>query len=246
MKTRLQLQGRYNNPHFKSGYNYRSTADAFRQIVRQEGFSALFYGYKATIFRDLPFSAVQFALYEKEHALAKEWVGHRDIGLGLEVFTAATAGGMAGVLSCPLDVVKTRTQTQQNPPPPSPSPSTISSKGAGAGATGEHTLTTENRGPQQHHTVQSTTNTPGSSRPISTSSPSTSVNPPGAARVDTSSVFKGLRLLYQEEGIAGWFRGVGPRGVWTSIQTTTMLVLYQTILKKLEDGQENNTEGDPV
>lgn len=221
LKTRLQLQGRYNNPHFKSGYNYHGTADAFRTIVRQEGYSALFHGYKATIFRDLPFSALQFAFYEQEQTLAKEWVGKRDIGLGLEILTAATAGGMAGVITCPLDVVKTRIQTQVNHPEPS-------------------TGSTCAKHPGDHRPNAGTSHTHAShphSRPISTSSPSTSVSPPGAPRLDTSSVFTGLRLIYRTEGFAGWFRGVGPRGVWTSIQSGTMLVMYQYLLKQLESWQ---------
>jgi hypothetical protein len=221
LKTRLQLQGRYNNPHFKSGYNYRGTADAFRTIVRQEGYSALFHGYKATIFRDLPFSALQFAFYEQEQTLAKEWVGKRDIGLGLEILTAATAGGMAGVITCPLDVVKTRIQTQVNHPEPS-------NRSTCAKHTGDHR---PNAGTSHTHASHP------HSRPISTSSPSTSVSPPGAPRLDTSSVFTGLRLIYRTEGFAGWFRGVGPRGVWTSIQSGTMLVMYQYLLKQLESWQ---------
>ena len=60
----------------------------------------------------------------------------------------------------------------------------------------------------------------------------------------------GLKLLYREEGIAGWFRGVGPRGVWTSIQTGVMLVLYQTLLRRLDAWQErrdrDRSEGEPV
>ncbi|KAJ6186231.1 hypothetical protein N7519_007532 [Penicillium mononematosum] len=193
LKTRLQLQGRHNNPHFDSGYNYRNMRDGFRQIVRLEGISALFHGYKATIFRDLPFSALQFAFYEKEQSMAKQWVGKRDIGLGLEILTAATAGGMAGVITCPMDVVKTRIQTQQNPPEPP------------SGSSGA-----KHNGQAQQ-------------------SP-----PPGTPRLDTSSVFTGLKMIYRTEGIAGWFRGVGPRGVWTSIQSGTMLVMYQYLLKQLE------------
>ncbi|KAL4792811.1 mitochondrial carrier domain-containing protein [Aspergillus venezuelensis] len=202
-KTRLQLQGRYNNPHFNSGYNYRSTSDAFRTIVRQEGFSALFHGYKATIFRDLPFSALQFAFYEQEQRLAKEWVGSRDIGLGLEIFTAATAGGMAGVMTCPMDVVKTRVQTQQNSEP-TPAPPPRAKPGVGAQA-----------------------------RSISTTA-AAAAPAPSATRLDTSSFFTALKLIYKTEGVAGWFRGVGPRGVWTSIQSGTMLVLYQYLLKQFE------------
>jgi len=229
LKTRLQLQGRYNNPHFNSGYNYRGTTDALRTIVRQEGFSALFHGYKATIFRDLPFSALQFAFYEQEQTMAKEWVGKRDIGLGLEIATAATAGGMAGVITCPLDVVKTRIQTQQNPPetPSGSSGTKHSHDHAHAHAPKE---SPRPHAPSSSHSQASRSH----SRPISTSSPSTSVPPPGAPRLDTSSVFTGLRMIYRTEGLAGWFRGVGPRGVWTSIQSGTMLVMYQYLLKQLE------------
>ncbi|KAL1650071.1 hypothetical protein SLS58_001449 [Diplodia intermedia] len=115
LKTRLQLQGRYNNPYFRSGYNYRGTWHAARTIVRLEGWHALFHGFKATLARDLPFSALQFAFYEQEQKLAKSWVGSKDIGLPLEILTGATAGGMAGTITCPLDVVKTRIQTQQSP-----------------------------------------------------------------------------------------------------------------------------------
>jgi hypothetical protein len=52
--------------------------------------------------------------------------------------------------------------------------------------------------------------------------------------LDTSSLFKGLKLIYKTEGIGGWFRGVGPRFVWTSVQSGCMLVLYQSIKGQLE------------
>ncbi|KAK2874991.1 hypothetical protein FQN49_001872 [Arthroderma sp. PD_2] len=226
LKTRLQLQGRYNNPFFKSGYNYRSTADAFRTIVRQEGFFALYSGFKATLFRDMPFSALQFAFYEQEQQLAKRWVGHRDIGFSLEVLTAATAGGMAGVITCPLDVVKTRIQTQQNPDAsPSARPAVSSTTG-------------DMHKSGRVQTSTSTTPPASQTRFISTSSPSTSTVKPGAAILHTSSVITGLKLIYKTEGVAGWFRGVGPRFLWTSIQSGTMLVLYQYFLKQLEAYQE--------
>lgn len=249
LKTRLQLQGRFNNPFFYSGYNYRSTTDALRTIVRQEGFAALFYGYKATIFRDLPFSALQFAFYEQERRLAIDWTGTRDIGLGLEILTAATAGGMAGVVTCPMDVVKTRVQTQQNP---ENGTSSSSSKPAAE----QHGAVKES--PRQHgspsaHTNQQSLRT--HARPISTSPSSSAMPPPpgsapapGAPRLDTSSFFTGLKMIYQAEGIGGWFRGVGPRGVWTSIQTGTMLVTYQYLLKQFDawQGVQQNEEARPL
>ncbi|KAK0111395.1 hypothetical protein ONS95_001756 [Cadophora gregata] len=216
LKTRLQLQGRYNNPFFQSGYNYKSTAHAARTIVRQEGFSALFYGYKATIFRDLPFSALQFTFYEQAQTWARQWKQSREIGLPLELFTGASAGGLAGVITCPLDVVKTRIQTQVNattqPAPKQPSSSMPVPAQIRVGPTAVK---------QQI-------------RSISTSSPSTHMPRPGSMNLDTSSVVTGLKLIYKTEGIAGWFRGVGPRFVWTSVQSGCMLFLYQTILRNLE------------
>ena len=239
LKTRLQLQGRYNNPFFNSGYNYRSTIDAARTIVRQEGFAALFYGYKATIFRDLPFSALQFAFYEQEQTWARQYAGSRDIGLGLEIATATTAGGMAGVITCPLDVVKTRIQTQITPPekidplsqsiavhqqPPHFSPVPTSNQ--------SHT-----------HRAAPIAYASPTKRLISTSSPNTTMRKPDAVTLDTSSVMTGLRLLYRTEGLAGLFRGVGPRFVWTSVQSGTMLVLYQILLRQMAAHSWISNEG---
>lgn len=192
LKTRLQLQGRYNNPHFSSGYNYRSTGNALRTMMRTEGMSAFFHGYAATLWRDLPFSALQFAFYEKEREMAKWWVGSKTIGLPLEILVGFTAGGAAGIMTCPFDVVKTRLQTQLN-------------------------------------------STPGETRPKQPRNAPAVPGPSQYVKLESSSMIRGLRQIYTAEGLGGCFRGVGPRGVWTAIQSGTMLVLYQVLLGKLEE-----------
>jgi hypothetical protein len=217
IKTRLQLQGRFNNPHFDSGYNYRGTMHAARTIARTEGVGALFHGYRATLYRDLPFSALQFTFYENGRDLAKWWMGSREIGLPLEFLTGAAAGGLAGTITCPLDVVKTRIQTQLTPTEPASPASLPSQSSRGAVTSKPSPLLAQ-----------------AQKRYISTSSPSTSIPRPGAVILDTSSVMTGLKLIYQSEGVAGWFRGVGPRAVWTSIQSSAMLVLYQALLRQFE------------
>lgn len=232
IKTRLQLQGRHNNPYFTSGYNYRSTRDALRTIYLKEGWRELFSGYKATLFRDLPFSALQFAFYEQEQKIAKEWVGQgKEIGLPLEILTGASAGGMAGVLTCPMDVVKTRIQTELDPEVAAKAreqrqkgakvtPSTSSASAPVASpTTSKHRPTPAPAAPPPHRA------------PISTSGPSTVLKHHGQVALDTESVVKALRIIYRTEGFAGWFRGVGPRGVWTAIQSGTMLVVYQKLLR---------------
>lgn len=195
--------------------------DAVRTIVRTEGFGALFHGYKATLWRDLPFSALQFAFYEEERGWAKRYMESNNIGLPLEIATAATAGGMAGVITTPLDVVKTRIQTQQNDI-------------LGSASTSPKTTLSPLSQPKHPSSSKPPNPATSHSRPISTSSPSTTLRTHGAATLDTSSVTTGLRIIYKTEGIAGWFRGVGPRCVWTSVQSGTMLVLYQTLLRYFE------------
>ncbi|KAK9414045.1 putative Mitochondrial carrier [Seiridium unicorne] len=216
LKTRLQLQGRHNNPYFHSGYNYRGTFDAAKTIVRTEGPTALFHGYKATLYRDLPFSALQFMFYEQFQDWARQYKKSREIGVELELLTGAAGGGLAGAITCPLDVVKTRLQTQIEAPPVAIKTKERAAIDAKAGV--KDILSKK----------------PGAKRPISTSSPSTHTPKPGAIVLDTSSVYQGLKLIYKTEGVGGWFRGVGPRFVWTSVQSGCMLFLYQTILRKLE------------
>lgn len=218
LKTRLQLQGRYNNPFFNSGYNYRSTFDATRTIIKEEGFATLFSGYRATLFRDLPFSALQFAIYEQEQKWAKQHAGSKDIGLGLEILTATTAGGLAGVITCPLDVVKTRIQTQL-------SSTEEASKSVSP---------SQSRAPASKVIPKAIAKPQQTIRSISTSSPTTTIPKQGAVPLNTSSIVTGLKLVYKTEGLAGCFRGVGPRFVWTSVQSGTMLVLYQVLLRQLE------------
>jgi hypothetical protein len=223
LKTRLQLQGRHHNPYFHSGYNYRGTLDAARTIVRYEGVPALFHGYKATLYRDLPFSALQFMFYEQGLSWARQWKRRRkEIGWQLELLTGAVAGGLAGLITTPLDVVKTRLQTQLHP---------FSQSFAESGL--------EVRQPSAFpvpaaRKVADSTKAGEQRRLISTSSPSTHTPRPGAVGLDTSSVYTGLKMIYKTEGIGGLFRGVGPRLVWTSTQSGAMLFLYQAILRQLD------------
>lgn len=212
LKTRLQLQGRYNNPFYYSGYNYRSTWDATRTIAKTEGLGALYSGYKATIVRDLPFSAFQFAFYEQERRFAMQWAGTQDIGLGLEIATAASAGAAAGILTCPLDVVKTRTQTQISPD--------------------DHSSSSQ----ASHLEKVAKKHSPNITQTRLIHSGPRTV-PKTIPTLDTSSVTEALKLIYKTEGVGGWFRGVGPRAVWTGVQTGTMLVLYQYLLKYMETMQ---------
>ena len=185
-------------------------------------------------------SALQFAFYEQERNWAKRWKGSTDIGLGLEVATAASAGGLAGVMTCPLDVVKTRIQTQINPP------ETIAQTSGATKVQPQPAMPSRTGNSGNPRAIHNPSMQASSRRLISTSPPSTSKPKPDAIKLDTSSVMTGLRLIYKTEGFIGLFRGVGPRGVWTSIQSGTMLVSYQELLKRMETSPWLNNEGPKV
>lgn len=235
LKTRLQLQGRYNNPYFYSGYNYRSTMHALRTIYRTEGLAEFFSGYKATISRDLPFSALQFAFYEQEQKIAKQWVGPgKEIGLPLEIFTGFSAGGLAGVITCPMDVVKTRIQTELDPDVAAAAKQKKQEKMEKRAAAVRSVVKSTGVSSDQRPSPSPVPVSQQQRKSISTSSPSTTLKRHGHVSLDTESVMKALRIIYKTEGMAGWFRGVGPRFVWTGMQSGTMLVVYQKLLKWFE------------
>ena len=154
--------------------------------------------------------------------------------MGLEVLTASSAGGIAGVITCPLDVVKTRIQTQVNPDQVAPTSTSVHSTN----------LQQQPALPAAQPLPVGSVGASPNKRFISTSSPGTSVPKPGSVKLDTSSVVTGLRLIYRTEGLAGCFRGVGPRFVWTSVQSGTMLVLYQMLLRQMEASSLFADEGD--
>ncbi|KAF6007813.1 hypothetical protein HII13_004486 [Brettanomyces bruxellensis] len=156
VKTRQQ--GAFDVPKYKGTFN------AYKTIWKEEGFfRGLYSGYSAAMLGSLPSSTAFFLFMKKKN--------HDHLPTGLEMLTGAAAGGLAGTLTTPFDVVKTRMQTQN---------------GSSAGL-----LLTSN------------------------------------------SLFKSLGIIYQKQGLKGSFSGVGPRFVWTSIQSSIMLLLYQTCVQIL-------------
>lgn len=81
-----------------------------RDLVRREGVRALFSGYGLTLGVFGPYAMVYFVMYERFKLLAGE--GERRLGTGIVAACAAGAGAIAGAVTTPLDVVKTRIQTQ--------------------------------------------------------------------------------------------------------------------------------------
>ena len=101
-----------------------SSLQAFRTIVRTEGPLGLYRGFGAGLLTYGPYVSIYFALYEhwkrvfreRHHLVAGRWLvnPYRDMDrppFFLCWTGAALSGGFSAVLTCPLDVIKTRVQT---------------------------------------------------------------------------------------------------------------------------------------
>ncbi|KAG7319242.1 hypothetical protein KOW79_017716 [Hemibagrus wyckioides] len=75
--------------------------------LREEGVRGLYRGFGSTVLREIPFSLVQFPLWEYLKALWRRRQGER-LDSWQAAVCGAVAGGVAAFVTTPLDVAKTR------------------------------------------------------------------------------------------------------------------------------------------
>ncbi|CAE8614303.1 unnamed protein product [Polarella glacialis] len=100
-----------------------SFCSALNRIYVAEGFAGFYVGFHATVMRELPFTMLQMTVFEalkRRHPWAPETFREGAIGVGVESLTVGTtcgavAGGLAGALTTPLDLVKTRIMLSERP-----------------------------------------------------------------------------------------------------------------------------------
>ncbi|KAI8146263.1 mitochondrial carrier domain-containing protein [Fennellomyces sp. T-0311] len=86
---------------------FKTTSDAVGNVLRTEGILGFYRGFLSTVAREIPFTCIQFPLYEYFKRSYAEHKGRR-----IEPYEAAlmgsVAGGIAAAVTTPLDVCKTR------------------------------------------------------------------------------------------------------------------------------------------
>ncbi|CAJ0867184.1 21846_t:CDS:2, partial [Entrophospora sp. SA101] len=87
---------------------YHSTLFALRSIFQQEGIQGFYRGYLSTVFREIPFTCIQFPLYEYLKVFTAQITNRSKIEPWEASICGSIAGGVAAGLTTPLDVVKTR------------------------------------------------------------------------------------------------------------------------------------------
>ncbi|TNN20449.1 S-adenosylmethionine mitochondrial carrier protein, partial [Schistosoma japonicum] len=97
-----------------------SVSTVFLQTLRSEGIRGFYRGYVSTLSREIPFSVIQYPIWEKLRYITIEWnrksIRSSDVTdltlIQLKAWQSAMcgclAGTIAGALTTPLDVAKTR------------------------------------------------------------------------------------------------------------------------------------------
>uniref|UniRef100_A0AAV1VED0 Mitoferrin n=1 Tax=Peronospora matthiolae TaxID=2874970 RepID=A0AAV1VED0_9STRA len=97
VKQRLQL-----------GY-YRGVADCFQTVMKHEGLRALYISFPTTLLMNLPYSMIMVSANETFKKILNP---SGEMNVSAYIASGAAAGALAGGLTNPLDVAKTRLQTQ--------------------------------------------------------------------------------------------------------------------------------------
>ena len=105
-----------------------------RSTLRSEGVRGLFRGYTTTVAREIPFSLIQFPLWEYLKTRLASWRGRQATALEASL-CGAVAGGLAAGATTPLDVAKTRIMLAR-----------VGSREAEAGMVGVMRIVLEERG----------------------------------------------------------------------------------------------------
>jgi len=88
-----------------------SSARVLQLVIQQGGFKSLYQGFGITILREIPFSLLQFPLYEKlksQAAKRRSLPSSDQLPAHISALCGSIAGATAAALTTPLDVIKTR------------------------------------------------------------------------------------------------------------------------------------------
>ncbi|KAJ7643683.1 S-adenosylmethionine transporter [Roridomyces roridus] len=86
----------------------RSSLSAARFILNADGWRGFYRGFGSTIMREIPFTSIQFPLYELLKTRLAIWTRRQPLYAHEAAVCGSIAGGVAAALTTPLDVLKTR------------------------------------------------------------------------------------------------------------------------------------------
>ncbi|VVT46150.1 uncharacterized protein SAPINGB_P001071 [Magnusiomyces paraingens] len=98
---------------------FSSSVGAFKAILSNQSgegvFRGLYRGWGSTILREIPFTAIQFPLYEYLKKTRAKALNVESVSPAEGAIAGSIAGGFAAALTTPLDVIKTRLMLNKTP-----------------------------------------------------------------------------------------------------------------------------------
>ncbi|GAA6034501.1 hypothetical protein JCM8097_005360 [Rhodosporidiobolus ruineniae] len=223
-----------------------SSLEVFRAVLRQEGLGGFYRGFGTTVAREIPFSLLQFPLYERLKLLLSHYYQHpsalqHNSSSDLSALEAAAcgsfAGGVAAGLTTPLDVCKTRIMLSQGARAAEKAKAV---EGAAPTAAGPAAAAAEVAAGTPVRSLPSILPPFLQLAPdqFSTAQPRRTHYP--------NSLPATLRLILAEEGPKALFKGVVPRVLWISGGGAVFLGVYEKGKKILSAGgaAEAGEQGD--
>ncbi|GLB38762.1 putative mitochondrial carrier (TC 2.A.29) family protein [Lyophyllum shimeji] len=86
----------------------KSSLAAARQVLANDGWRGFYRGFRSTVMREIPFTSLQFPLYELLKAQLSRKLQRKPLYAHEAAICGSIAGGTAAALTTPLDVLKTR------------------------------------------------------------------------------------------------------------------------------------------
>jgi len=85
----------------------RSSIATFKKTLSTEGMKGFYRGYFSTVIREIPFSAIQFPMWEYLKSKVSQY-NEKPITASQSALCGAVSGGISAGITTPLDVAKTR------------------------------------------------------------------------------------------------------------------------------------------
>ncbi|KAJ6487250.1 mitochondrial carrier domain-containing protein [Mycena vitilis] len=86
----------------------QSSLSAAKFVLASDGWKGFYRGFGSTIMREIPFTSIQFPLYELLKSRLSNLTGRKPLYAHEAAVCGSIAGGVAAALTTPLDVLKTR------------------------------------------------------------------------------------------------------------------------------------------
>lgn len=86
---------------------YTSLRSTVRGIINEQGFRGFYAGYSTTVAREIPFSFIQFPIWEFSKQYLRKKLG-KEISPWQSALCGSASGAVAAAITTPLDVVKSR------------------------------------------------------------------------------------------------------------------------------------------